>query len=52
MERRVVTIVAEIGENDMSLKIIADDVSAAEVVGVLEMAKMEVFKENGNIADK
>lgn len=52
MEKKTVTFKAIIDEKGLALSIkTSDDVTAAEVIGILEMAKVEVFKDNGNIAD-
>jgi hypothetical protein len=53
MEEKKLIIEAIFDEKGMALKIGTDgEFTAIEMLGVLEMAKIEVLKDNGNIADK
>lgn len=53
MEEKKLIIEATFDERGMALKIGTEgEFTAIEMLGVLEMAKIEVLKDNGNIADK
>lgn len=53
MEEKKLIIEASFDERGLSLKIGTEgDFTAVEMLGVLEMVKVEVLKDNGNIADK
>ena len=53
MEEKKLMIEASFDEKGMGLKVGTEgEFSAAEMIGILEMIKVEVLKDNGNIANK
>ena len=53
MEDKKLILEISFNEKGMGLKIGTEgEISAFEMFGILEMAKIEVLKDNGNITDK
>jgi len=53
MEEKKLMIEASFDEKGMGLKIGTEgEFTAVEMLGILEMAKIEVLKDNGNFSDK